>query len=829
MADRFFAPYFSPVNGNGDVLPGGKLFFYVSGTSTPLDTYSDNDLTTANANPVVANGAGLWPAIFLAPRSYKIILQDASGIQVWSADPYTPAGSGTGSGVTYDTVAIARASYIRTDKKIISTNGYAVPGDAPHANWKWSATEPSHQAWFQSADGAYWELADTEVDPRVLGAKGDGSTDDLAAFTAARSVSTNITTSKGTYLLSAPFLATAGTRIDNAEGRIQGTIQIDGKRVAITNSVALPGAAGVVNYAVGTTVFSGNFGAYNIGDLVCIQLTTGGDPAFNQIGDDFGVVTAASGSSLTIDTPTRWGYDAAQISKCTGVKLTGGLTRGDISISGVGSTFAAGDIIRIENITGTDTYDGTTAYFEQVRVRTAAAGTITLETAIAYTYGDVWIVKVGNVDDVQISGGYIDSVLVTAGSKLLMKDIECRIFSYGWAYDFRVDKIRAITDQPRGCGFTYSRNGVVSDVISTDAVGVTDNAAFKMLSCIEVTVDSVRAYNTISNSAQGLYPFFVDGFFTPYKGWTQDCNISNLICGKPAGGFTRSAWFVFMRGGTVSNVTGVTRLDVEKSTNTIFSGFNTPDLSEVKECPSVQFKDFVVKNLLLSACPDSTIGPGIVKGAAGTSSGRCIWIRGSAGFYTTSDRIIVKDITNQSTTAGDVTIFVQNAASPWIYGIRDRAGLTKSLEIGNNTSDIEIGATEFMRNPMDNVTSGYSPAITGATTAGTAVYDLQYGGRQRIGRLLTIIGTVTWNSHTGTGNMQISLPPGFPSKNSPSVTQFIPCTVDGFALTGVDFRLRIDPGSTVALLQEISAAGVISTFTVQAAGTISFNGAYETE
>ena len=74
MANRFFNPNFQALDSNGDPLSGAKLYFYQSGTTTALDTYSDTALTTANANPVVADAAGRFGDIFLQAQDYNCLL-----------------------------------------------------------------------------------------------------------------------------------------------------------------------------------------------------------------------------------------------------------------------------------------------------------------------------------------------------------------------------------------------------------------------------------------------------------------------------------------------------------------------------------------------------------------------------------------------------------------------------------------------------------------------------------------------------------------------------------------------------------------------------------
>ena len=96
LGPRFVLPYQTVIDPTGVPIPGAQLFFYASGTTSPLRTYSDPLLTTPNTNPVVANAAGVFPAIFLS-GNYKIVLEDYLGDQIWTADPVLGELSG-GSG-----------------------------------------------------------------------------------------------------------------------------------------------------------------------------------------------------------------------------------------------------------------------------------------------------------------------------------------------------------------------------------------------------------------------------------------------------------------------------------------------------------------------------------------------------------------------------------------------------------------------------------------------------------------------------------------------------------------------------------------------------------
>jgi hypothetical protein len=61
---------------------GAKLYFRVSGTSTPQNTYTDVDLATPHSNPVVADAEGYFDPIYLDPSlpNYRVIHTDGSNV-----------------------------------------------------------------------------------------------------------------------------------------------------------------------------------------------------------------------------------------------------------------------------------------------------------------------------------------------------------------------------------------------------------------------------------------------------------------------------------------------------------------------------------------------------------------------------------------------------------------------------------------------------------------------------------------------------------------------------------------------------------------------------
>lgn len=82
------APKFTAYDNNGAPLNGGKLYVYAAGTSTPVTTYSDVDLTVSNQNPVVLDAGGR-ATVFLSPGSYKFVQKTSANVVVWSQDNIT--------------------------------------------------------------------------------------------------------------------------------------------------------------------------------------------------------------------------------------------------------------------------------------------------------------------------------------------------------------------------------------------------------------------------------------------------------------------------------------------------------------------------------------------------------------------------------------------------------------------------------------------------------------------------------------------------------------------------------------------------------------------
>lgn len=118
MAGRYSNPVPQYQDDNTAAMAGGLVYFYVSGTTTPQATYSDEALTTLNANPVVLDAAGRLPNVFAAyDKVFRVVLKTSAGVTVWTRDDVQFAD-------VSELVALAAALQAQIDNiETIVTNG----------------------------------------------------------------------------------------------------------------------------------------------------------------------------------------------------------------------------------------------------------------------------------------------------------------------------------------------------------------------------------------------------------------------------------------------------------------------------------------------------------------------------------------------------------------------------------------------------------------------------------------------------------------------------------------------------------------------------------
>lgn len=87
MTKRLLLPRSQAVGLDGRPLAGAKLYTFVTGTSTPKAVFTDAGLSVPHANPVIADAAGRFPAMFLGLGDYRTVLTDAADATIATDDP----------------------------------------------------------------------------------------------------------------------------------------------------------------------------------------------------------------------------------------------------------------------------------------------------------------------------------------------------------------------------------------------------------------------------------------------------------------------------------------------------------------------------------------------------------------------------------------------------------------------------------------------------------------------------------------------------------------------------------------------------------------------
>ena len=82
----------------GSSASGALLYIYAANTSTPASTYSDFGLTLVQTFPIVADGDGRLPPLWVADGSYRARLTTSAGIVIFDVEAITSIGASVTSG-----------------------------------------------------------------------------------------------------------------------------------------------------------------------------------------------------------------------------------------------------------------------------------------------------------------------------------------------------------------------------------------------------------------------------------------------------------------------------------------------------------------------------------------------------------------------------------------------------------------------------------------------------------------------------------------------------------------------------------------------------------
>ncbi|MEN0615478.1 hypothetical protein [Klebsiella indica] len=552
-------------------------------------------------------------------------------------------------------------------------------------------------------------------------------------------------------------------------GLIQGTVVIRGDLLKTrSDSVTVGTASDYTTYPEGTTTFPGDFSAFSDGDQIAIELTdaTGFSGTYNQIGMHFSTVVSASASQIVIADATAFAFDIFTISKTAFVQYSGDLDVGTYEIEGDFSDFVAGDIIRFENTTGTDSVNSGTVYFEHSQVKSASSTSLVLVDPLVTAMGDPFIVPASFIENVTISGANFEVLQLWAIQSCQVQQTRFTRSINDYIYGGNYSDIQVNASTPNGINFTYARKLIGNNFVTQGATGTTDNAACKMMSPVDCIINGVEAHDYgISSGSQSINGFMIDFLFTPYYNWGRNFHGSNINAGKEKGGM--GFWLDGIKQGSLKSIKGGGNCRLYELVE-----FD----SDVSCDGGLLIRNPIKSKIKATAHYIQITGPQYLdlypttRGAAGENSGgRCISIGGSSsGPWTTTigNDVRIFDGMNYSETSTDTTLYFQNIKNLEVNGLTDLSGLAYSVNssISNVSGRVSIGRHNLQNTINIGSYSGpnylESDLAIGAMASSSPGYDrrrIQWGTAYLFLSSVGILFNSTGEPASATDGMPLSM------------------------------------------------------------------------
>ncbi|HHR3255595.1 TPA: hypothetical protein ACS3VH_002678 [Klebsiella oxytoca] len=346
------------------------------------------------------------------------------------------------------------------------------------------------------------------------------------------------------------------------------------------------------SFSPGTNAFSNKNFKINRGDVVSISLDYrhGGSA---QIGNENGIdilnVVDVNESTFRVKNGTRFPYSYPVISKLKGVfAFTGDLPKGSYRINGnFINKFNPGDVIRIENVDGTDSVGGGKFYFEYVKIKTVNQSHIILHSRTIYSHLNPWIIKTDFLNQVNITGeGRIKKLILRNIKDLRVSSLFINRLIISNCYGINLSNLTlAGLSEPSTVNITYCfGKSIIQNLDISNSESNSDNSTLKIMSSPQVILSNVIISDSNSSSKkQSNYSLFIDSLYTPYSCWNDNIIVNNVICERPKSYFKRGIWFYGLRNSVIESIVGAD-VFLQGSVDTYFKNFNVPNYKlEIKD------------------------------------------------------------------------------------------------------------------------------------------------------------------------------------------------------------------------------------------------------
>ena len=343
MTSRLIDQLYRVTDSNGVPLSGALLYVYEAGTTTPINTYSDTGLASANANPIVSDSAGYFGDVFVAADDYKYVLKTSAGATLKTVDNLNIAATSSFSGginSSGETERLVNAqtgtSYTVLDgdrsKLVTHSNANAIATTLPQAN----------ASTFEA--GWYYETFNIGVGTATI-TPTTSTINDLATLTLPTNTGCTIVSDGTNYQIQGMYSIEPAT---NAQTGTSYTVLTEDLNKFVTHSNAsaiattLP-QANTTTFKSGWRYLTRNMGAGDvtitpttstINGAATLVLKTGDSALIVSDGTNYAALVTSNRASLNLDTTDVVQLGAVQ-TVVTTVTSTSNATTIDLSVSDV--------------------------------------------------------------------------------------------------------------------------------------------------------------------------------------------------------------------------------------------------------------------------------------------------------------------------------------------------------------------------------------------------------------------------------------------------------------------------------------------------------------